>query len=40
LVEKYQDLAETGWTPTTTEIQRDVKALFGGSYRDFLKLQF
>ena len=39
LVEKYEDLAATGWNPTTEEIERDVKALFGGAYRDFLALK-
>jgi hypothetical protein len=39
LVEKYQDLAATGWTLTSAEIERDVRALFGGSYQDFLKLE-
>ncbi|MGZ8898994.1 MAG: glucuronate isomerase [Limisphaerales bacterium] len=38
LVEKYEDLAATGWEPTTAEIQRDVQALFGGAYRDFRAL--
>jgi hypothetical protein len=39
LIEKYEDLLATGWDPTTEEIQRDVRALFGGSYREFLNLQ-
>jgi hypothetical protein len=39
LVEKYEGLADTGWIPTNAEIQRDVKALFGGSFREFLNLQ-
>jgi hypothetical protein len=36
LVEKYLDLAETGWDPTDEEIARDVRGLFGGSAREFL----
>ncbi len=39
LVEKYGDLAATGWTPTRDEIQRDVKQLFGGAFDDFCSLQ-
>jgi hypothetical protein len=39
LVEKYEDLAATGWSPTTEEIERDVRALFGGSYQGFLALE-
>jgi hypothetical protein len=38
LVQKYEDLAATGWDPSTVEIERDVRALFGGAYRDFLAL--
>ena len=35
LVEKYTDLAETGWEPTPLEIKRDVAALFGGEFERF-----
>lgn len=35
LVEKYNDLAATGWQPSTAEIERDVRMLFGGAYRSF-----
>jgi hypothetical protein len=35
LVEKYADLAATGWEPTNTEIQRDVQDLFGGAFDRF-----
>lgn len=35
LVEKYTDLAATGWEPTATEIQRDVQDLFGGAFDRF-----
>jgi len=38
LVEKYDELAATGWEPTTTEIERDVQALFGGAYAEFRAL--
>ena len=38
LVEKYGDLAATGWIPTREEIQRDVKKLFGGAFDDFCAL--
>jgi len=36
LVDKYSDLAETGWNVTSVEIQRDVRLLFGGSFKEFL----
>ena len=35
LVDKYQDLAATGWEPTATEIERDVNNLFGGAFDRF-----
>ena len=38
LVEKYTDLAATGWQPTRAEIERDVRDLFGGAFESFLKL--
>lgn len=38
LVEKYEQLNATGWEPSTAEIERDVRTLFGGSYRDFRAL--
>jgi len=38
LVEKYEELAATGWDATTAEIERDVRALFGGAYADFRAL--
>lgn len=37
LVEKYGDLADTGWTPTEAEIRRDVCGLFGGNFWSFMK---
>ena len=37
LVDKYSALAETGWQVTRTEIERDVKALFGGEFDKFLR---
>lgn len=39
LVEKYGDLAATGWAPKREEIERDVKKLFGGAFDDFCALQ-
>ena len=39
LVEKYGDLAATGWAPTREEVQRDVKKLFGGAFDEFCALQ-
>jgi hypothetical protein len=35
LAEKYDELAKTGWEPTTAEIECDVKDLFGGAFRRF-----
>ncbi len=35
LVEKYSDLAQTGWQVSREEIQRDVKQLFGGEFKRF-----
>jgi hypothetical protein len=35
LVEKYTDLARTGWQVTREEVQRDVKDLFGGAFERF-----
>ena len=40
LVDKYNDLAATGWQPTRAEIERDVQMLFGGSYREFCGREF
>jgi hypothetical protein len=36
LVDKYSALAETGWQVSRAEIERDVKALFGGEFDKFL----
>jgi hypothetical protein len=36
LVEKYTDLAMTGWTPTATEIERDIQSLLGGGFESFV----
>ena len=33
---KYHDLAATGWTISEAEIERDVRALFGGAFEAFL----
>lgn len=37
LVDKYSDLFEAGWRPTEKEVKRDVRAIFGGSFENFLK---
>ena len=37
LVEKYSDLAATGWKISTKEIERDVKDLFGGAFETFCR---
>ena len=36
LVEKYTGLFEAGWRPTEEEITRDVRAIFGGAFTNFL----
>jgi hypothetical protein len=36
LVGKYTDLVHAGWRPTKDEIWRDARALFGGSFAEFL----
>lgn len=38
LVDKYGDLAATGWAPSKGEIERDVKKLFGGAFDEFCAL--
>ena len=35
LVDKYSELAQTGWEPAQAEIERDVKNLFGGAFDHF-----
>lgn len=37
LVEKYTDLAATGWTVTPAEIERDARNLFGGAFEQFCR---
>lgn len=36
LVDKYADQFRAGWRATETEIRRDVRALFGGAFEEFL----
>ena len=38
LTEKYEAVSSCGWEPSSSEIERDVQALFGGSYRQFKAL--
>jgi hypothetical protein len=35
LVDKYSDLAQTGWQVSRAELERDVKDLFGGAFQRF-----
>jgi hypothetical protein len=35
LTDKYAGLMETGWEPSSAEIERDVKELFGGAFERF-----
>jgi hypothetical protein len=37
LVDKYSDLAQTGWQVSRAEVERDVKDLFGGAFERFCK---
>jgi hypothetical protein len=39
LVDKYSDLAQTGWQVSRAEIERDVKDLFGGAFERFCTCQ-
>ncbi len=36
LADKYRDLFNAGWRPSAEEIRRDVRAIFGGSFEQFL----
>jgi hypothetical protein len=36
LVDKYSDVAATGWQPSETEIRRDVQLLLHGNFENFL----
>jgi len=38
LVDKYLDLARTGWQPSAEEIERDVRNLFGGAFDRFCRV--
>ena len=40
LVEEYRKLANSGWSPTRSEIRRDVERLFGKSYEEFMAKSF
>jgi hypothetical protein len=40
LIDKYWDLCQTGWITSDSEIERDVKNLFGGAFEQFCKLSF
>ena len=37
LADKYRGQFLAGWRPTEEEIRRDVRAIFGGSFEEFLK---
>ena len=36
LADKYADLFQAGWRPTEAEVRRDVRAIFGGAFAEFL----
>jgi hypothetical protein len=40
VIDKYSDLWQTGWEPSTSEIERDVQLLFGGAYAEFQSKTF
>ncbi|WP_035172208.1 glucuronate isomerase [Caldanaerobius polysaccharolyticus] len=40
LVDKYTDLARTGWAIESQEVRRDVEKLFGGNFWGFLERKF
>jgi hypothetical protein len=40
LVDKYWDLSQTGWTTSDSEMERDVKNIFGGAFEQFCKMSF
>ena len=37
LIEKYSDLAATGWQITEDDVKRDVELLFGGIFEGFVR---
>ena len=37
LIDRYSALAQTGWTPSHAELERDVQDLFGGAFQRFCK---
>jgi hypothetical protein len=37
LADKYAAIFRAGWRPTAAELQRDVRALLGGSFEEFLR---
>jgi hypothetical protein len=37
LIEKYTDLIATGWEETAAEVERDVRLLFGGAFKEFCR---
>ena len=37
LIDKYQDLAETGWNVNQPEIERDIRLLLRDNFLNFLK---
>lgn len=37
LIEKYEDLYDTGWPLDEKSIERDIKDLFGGSFKKFIR---
>lgn len=37
LLDKYSKLHSSGWTPQTADMERDVKALLGGAFAEFIQ---
>jgi hypothetical protein len=40
LVKEYLKLSQSGWTVTRLEMRRDIKRIFGDSYKEFMSKSF
>jgi hypothetical protein len=40
LINKYEDLYDTGWPLTEEKIEKDVKDLFGENFKNFIRAEF
>jgi len=39
LIDKYNDLLDTGWIVTEDDIEADIHALYGGAFDAFMALK-